>query len=295
MTGHFSLLQHTCRQRLTHPEDCPCRTGPQSPEHVLQFCALFKKARTQQWPHGALTLQEQMWGNTGNLLKTTTFIQTTGLTIWVRTMLKRRRWRRIHNLPIPSIMPSDTPTATRLVVTGVQTVFALDPCCVVSIAVAVDPCHNVRKYRCCSGSLDDNAAQTRLREEHQGPIRPKALPAASFSRLSVVVVVLVLRNSFLVNRCCRLTYLSMPCWRLSGFWGIHACGTGPLSSSSVNWPQSGIVSVIAAQFSSSFLFSSSLLPKITNTKCEILSGFTDQLLCLFNNNDDDEDDDNNNE
>ena len=47
--------------------------------------------------------------------------------------------------------------------------------------------------------------------------------------------------------------------------------------------------MIAAQFSSCFLFSFSLLPKITNMKYEILLGFTDQLLCLLNDDDDDDD------
>ena len=154
MTGHFSLLQYTCRQGLTHPEDRPCRTGPQSPEHILQFCLLFRKARTQQWSHGA-TLQEQLWGNMEELLKTTTFIQTTGLTIWVRTMLKRRK-RRTHNLPILNVMSSDISTVTRLV-TGVNTVFLqltlVVTCVGLNTAVAVDPCCNVCKYCCCSQSL----------------------------------------------------------------------------------------------------------------------------------------------
>ena len=52
------------------------KTGPQSSGHVLQFCPLFREARRQQWPHGA-TLQQQLWGNVEDLLKTTTFIQTT--------------------------------------------------------------------------------------------------------------------------------------------------------------------------------------------------------------------------
>ena len=56
------------------------KTGPQSPENVLQFCPLFKGSRRQQWPHGT-TLQEQLWGNTEDLLKTSTFVQITGLTI----------------------------------------------------------------------------------------------------------------------------------------------------------------------------------------------------------------------
>ena len=59
---------------------CPLQrsmTGPRPPQHVLQFCLLFREARRQQWPHGA-TLQEQLWGIGEDLLKTTAVIQTTG-------------------------------------------------------------------------------------------------------------------------------------------------------------------------------------------------------------------------
>ena len=67
-----------------------------NPEHVLQLCPLFKRkqqssndprecftvlpprlfreARRQQWLYGA-TLQEQLLGNTEDLLKATTFIK----------------------------------------------------------------------------------------------------------------------------------------------------------------------------------------------------------------------------
>ena len=51
------------------------QTGPQSPGHVLQFCPLYREARRQQWPNGA-TLQEQLWDNMEDLLKTTAFLQT---------------------------------------------------------------------------------------------------------------------------------------------------------------------------------------------------------------------------
>jgi len=57
---------------------CPCQRGPQSPEHVLQFCLLYREARTEQWPLEA-TLQEQLWDNMEDLLKITIFTQTTGL------------------------------------------------------------------------------------------------------------------------------------------------------------------------------------------------------------------------
>ena len=72
------------------------KTGPQSPKHVLQFCPLFRETRRQQWLHGA-TQQERLWCNIEDLLKTTTFIQTTGLTVSSRTLLERRRRRRIKS------------------------------------------------------------------------------------------------------------------------------------------------------------------------------------------------------
>ena len=78
------------------------KTGPQSPEHVLQYCSLFRESRQDHspqntfyssvpssekpegssGPHGA-TLQEQLWDNNmEDLLKTTTtFFQTTRLTV----------------------------------------------------------------------------------------------------------------------------------------------------------------------------------------------------------------------
>ena len=64
---------------LVHTEDCLCWTGLQYAEHVLQFCPLFRETRRQQRPHGA-TLQEQLWDKMEDL-KTTTFNQTTRLTI----------------------------------------------------------------------------------------------------------------------------------------------------------------------------------------------------------------------
>ena len=36
--------------RLAHTEDCPCQTGPQSPEHVLQFWPLFREAKQDYRP-----------------------------------------------------------------------------------------------------------------------------------------------------------------------------------------------------------------------------------------------------
>ena len=60
----------------------PCQTGPQSPEYVYRS-APSSERRRQQHLCGA-TLQEQLWGNTENLLKTTAFIETTGQ-LWSNT------------------------------------------------------------------------------------------------------------------------------------------------------------------------------------------------------------------
>ena len=80
-----TTIPRTCSAVL--PPLQSSKTGPQSPEHVLQSCSLFREATTQQWPLGA-TLKEQLWGNMEGLLKTPTFIQTT---FWNRTMLERSR------------------------------------------------------------------------------------------------------------------------------------------------------------------------------------------------------------
>lgn len=79
-TGHCRLRSHLYRLRLSHTDDCPCGTGPQTPEHILQSCPLHQEARTQHWPNGA-TLAEKLWGTKEDLMETTDFITRTGLTI----------------------------------------------------------------------------------------------------------------------------------------------------------------------------------------------------------------------
>ena len=86
-TGHCRLLPHVFWLWLAHTEDCLCPGEPQSPEHVLQFCPLFREVRSQQWPRGA-TPHQQLRGNMEDLLKATTFVQASGLTTWGRTVLE---------------------------------------------------------------------------------------------------------------------------------------------------------------------------------------------------------------
>ncbi|KAK7093513.1 hypothetical protein V1264_007248 [Littorina saxatilis] len=73
-TGHCRLRAHMHRLGLSHTPNCPCETGPQTPEHILQTCPLHQEARTDHWPQGA-TLQDQLWGTKHSLILTTSFIQ----------------------------------------------------------------------------------------------------------------------------------------------------------------------------------------------------------------------------
>ena len=72
-TGHCRLRYHMYRLGLCHSPDCPCETGPQTPEHILQSCPLYQAERSCLWPQGA-TLQEKLWGTKDQLVTTATFI-----------------------------------------------------------------------------------------------------------------------------------------------------------------------------------------------------------------------------
>ena len=79
-TGHCRLRSHLYRLGLSHTPNCPCETGPHTPEHVLQDCPLHQDLRTQLWPDGA-TLTGKLWGTKNDLLQTTHFISSAGLEI----------------------------------------------------------------------------------------------------------------------------------------------------------------------------------------------------------------------
>ena len=79
-TGHCRLRSHLHRLGLSHTPNCPCDTGPHTPEHILQSCPQYQDLRTQQWPHGA-TIAEKLWGTKQDLTKTTDFISSTSLEI----------------------------------------------------------------------------------------------------------------------------------------------------------------------------------------------------------------------
>ena len=69
-TGHCQLLSHLHRLKIPHSDECPCGTGPQTPNHILQSCPTFDDLRRQTWPSpeeahrlllfvGCLTSQQQ--------------------------------------------------------------------------------------------------------------------------------------------------------------------------------------------------------------------------------------------
>ena len=79
-TGHCRLNYHMHRLGLSHTPDCPCSTGPHTPEHVLQTCPLHLDLKIQLWPNGA-TLAEKLWGNKQQLETTTKFISSAKLEV----------------------------------------------------------------------------------------------------------------------------------------------------------------------------------------------------------------------
>ena len=79
-TGHCRLLAHLNRLHISHTDECPCGTSPQTPEHILQNCPLFVDLRQATWTEGA-DFQEKLWGSAGSLWRTAGFITATKLDI----------------------------------------------------------------------------------------------------------------------------------------------------------------------------------------------------------------------
>ena len=79
-TGHCQLLSHLYRLKISHTDECPCGTGQQTPDHILQSCPTFDDLRRQTWP-SPVELSEKLWGTAGSLQRTADFARATGLTI----------------------------------------------------------------------------------------------------------------------------------------------------------------------------------------------------------------------
>ena len=79
-TGHCRLLSHLHRLKISHTDECPCGTGPQTPEHLLQYCPTYKTQREDTWK-GEVGLEEKLYGTAADLQRTAEFVKLTGLTI----------------------------------------------------------------------------------------------------------------------------------------------------------------------------------------------------------------------
>lgn len=79
-TGHCRLLGHLFRLRVSHTDECPCGTGPQSVEHVLQHCPSHQTLRLEAWPT-SLDLRQKLWGTLQDLQTTADFIHSTEILV----------------------------------------------------------------------------------------------------------------------------------------------------------------------------------------------------------------------
>ena len=52
-------LSHLHRLKISHTDECPCGTGPQTPEHLLQYCPTYKTQREDTW-EGEVGLEEKL-------------------------------------------------------------------------------------------------------------------------------------------------------------------------------------------------------------------------------------------
>ena len=80
-TGHNRLNYHLySKPRIGHTEKCPCGTGSQTAEHLLQSCPIYEPLRKGIWPDHTLVARK-LYGSLRDLGCTATFIEETGVSI----------------------------------------------------------------------------------------------------------------------------------------------------------------------------------------------------------------------
>ena len=79
-TGHCQLLSHLHRLKISHSDECPWGTGPQTPNHILQSCSTFNDLRRKTWP-SPMEAHRKLWGPVKTLRQTVDFALLTGLKI----------------------------------------------------------------------------------------------------------------------------------------------------------------------------------------------------------------------
>ena len=79
-TGHNRLSYHLySKLRIGHTEQCPCGTGSQTKEHLLQSCPIYEPLRKGIWPDHT-PVARKLYGSLRDLqcTRTATFIEETG-------------------------------------------------------------------------------------------------------------------------------------------------------------------------------------------------------------------------
>ena len=91
-TGHFQLLSHLHRLKVSHSDEWPCGTGPQPPSHILQSCPTFNTLRHQTWP-SLVDVHRKLWGPVETLRQTADFALLTEDLAWPGTQKKKKNYR----------------------------------------------------------------------------------------------------------------------------------------------------------------------------------------------------------
>ena len=81
-TGHNRLNHHLYSKLcISHTEQCPCGTGSQTSEKILQSCLLYEALRKGIWPDHT-PVSHKRYGSLGDLWCTAIFIEETRVSIW---------------------------------------------------------------------------------------------------------------------------------------------------------------------------------------------------------------------
>ena len=88
-TGHSLNYHLYSKLRIGHTEQCPCGTGSQTTEHLLQSCPTYEPLRKGFWPDHT-PVARKLYGSLRDLRCTATFIGETGVPI-CRTRRRKKK------------------------------------------------------------------------------------------------------------------------------------------------------------------------------------------------------------
>ena len=94
-SGHCQLLSHLYRLKISHSDECPFGTGPQTPDHILQSCPHIRCFDTPDMAHSSGYAHRKHWELVETMQQTADFALLTGLKIWHGRELQRRRRRSV--------------------------------------------------------------------------------------------------------------------------------------------------------------------------------------------------------